>query len=446
MTRHICTDVFDVNPREVCGGRPVGLAWFSPDCKHFSKAKGGKPVSKKIRGLAWVAVRWAEAVRPRIIILENVEEFQTWGPLLENGMPCPDRKGQTFRAFIKRFEKLGYDVEWRELRGCDYGAGTIRKRLFVVMRCDGRPIIWPRRTHGEGLIPWVTAADCIDFDLPCPSIFGRKKPLQPNTMRRIAAGVFRYVIDNPSPFILNLTHGGRLEPINQPLRTITCAQRGEKALVMPTLVTVGYGEAPGQKPRVPGLHKPLGTIVTSGKHALVAAFLAQHNTERKGVKAGRALDVPVSTVTASGSQQNLVMAHMMKMRGTNIGHGLDEPLHTITSSGHHHFEVRAFLMKYYGTDQDPRIDQPLHTITTVDRFGLVMVQGAPYQIVDIGMRMLTPRELARAQGFPESHVIDRLPDGKLLTKKAQVRMIGNSVCPPVAQALAAANWAGSEIF
>lgn len=480
QTRHFVSDVFEVDPLAVTDGQPVGLLWASPDCKHFSKAKGGKPVSKKIRGLAWVVVKWAKLVRPRVICLENVEEFQTWGPLADDGRPCPERKGLTFRRWKAQLENLGYRVEHRELRACDYGAPTIRKRLFLVARCDGAQIVWPAPTHGPGLKPYRTAAECIDWSLPCPSIFERERPLAEATMRRIAHGIKRYVIDSAKPFIVPVTHPGdsRVNSIDEPMRTITGANRGEKALitpymarigqtggngkyansaaeplttvtskaehllVSPTLIQTGYGERPGQAPRVPGLDKPLGTAVDGQKHALVAAFLAKHFT---GV-VGSELRDPVATVTAT-DHNALVTSHLAKLRGTSNSAGTAEPLGTVSAQGQHHAEVRALLLKFYGQggqDQDPR--DPLHTIPTHDRFGLVTVAGELYAIADIGMRMLQPRELYRAQGFPDSYQIECGADGRVLSKAAQVRMCGNSVCPPLARAIVAANYGERQVL
>lgn len=475
QTRHFVSDVFEVDPLAVTDGQAVGLLWASPDCKHFSKAKGGKPVSKKIRGLAWVVVKWAKLVRPRVICLENVEEFQTWGPLADDGRPCPDRKGLTFRRWKAQLENLGYRVEHRELRACDYGAPTIRKRLFLVARCDGAPIVWPAPTHGAGLKPYRTAAECIDWSLPCPSIFERERPLAEATLRRIAHGIKRYVLDSAKPFIVPVTHPGdaRVNSIDEPMRTITGANRGEKALitpymarigqtggngkyansaaeplttitskaehllVSPTLIQTGYGERPGQAPRVPGLDKPLGTAVDGQKHALVAAFLAKHYGGNE--TPGTPMDKPISTITTQ-DHHHLVTSHLAKLRGTSNSAGTGEPLGTVSAQGQHHAEVRALLLKYYGTDQDPQLGEPLHTVTTKDRFGLVTVAGELYAIADIGMRMLQPRELYRAQGFPDSYQIDRGADGRVLSKAAQVRMCGNSVCPPLARAIVAANY------
>lgn len=438
QTRHFCSDVFEVDPLTVTEGQPVGLLWASPDCKHFSKAKGGKPVSKKIRGLAWVVIKWAMLTKPRVICLENVEEFQTWGPLGPDNRPCPERKGLTFQRWKKQLENLGYKVEHCELRACDYGAPTIRKRLFLVARCDGLPIVWPTSTHAKpdakgkvpaGMKPWRTAADCIDWSIPAPSIFERNKPLADATCRRIAKGIMRYVVEAEQPFIV--------------------------PGVAATLVQTGYGERPGQAPRVPGLAKPLGTVVAGQKHALVQAFL----TKFRASSVGTAADEPVHTVTAGGTPKRpstgntmgLVTANLIHMGhgegkegGKRWSHGIrdvQDPLNTITAQGAAAGVVHSFLVKYYSEGgQDAACTDPMHTIPTKDRMGLVMVRGEPYAIVDIGLRMLTPRELYRAQGFPDSYVIDTGAAGEPITKTAQVRMCGNSVCPPLSHALVKANY------
>lgn len=499
-TRHYCESVWTVDPIEVCGGRPVGLAWFSPDCTFHSKARGAKPfrdrdAAKRRRGLAWIVVRWAKAVRPRIIALENVEEFEDWGPLLDDGLPDPLRRGFTFRRWKKQLENMGYVVESRQLKACDYGAPTSRKRLFVVARCDGQPITWPQPTHGPGRArPFRTAAECIDWTIPCPSIFDRARPLAENTMRRIARGVRRYVLESAEPFIVPVKTwgGGGNEPrsLHEPMRTITASKRGEFALVTPfvartdmhksnagcvyptedplrtittggsfaivapTLIQTGYGERPGQAPRSLDLHAPLGTIVAGGaKHALVAAFLAKHyggehpSGEPKGGP-GVPLTGPLGTVTTQ-DHHHLVTSHLLQLNGSLeqrqiSGQDLRRPFNTVTAGGQHFAEVRAFLLKYFGTDQDPRLEEPLHTITTRHRFGLVTVYGVDYVIVDIGMRMLTPRELFLAQGFRDTYVIDPfVTRGELsqrLTKTAQVRMCGNSVPPHMSAAIAGANF------
>lgn len=477
MTRHMCEDVWKVDPVKVCDGRPVDLAWFSPDCKHFSKAKGGKPREKKIRGLAWVAVRWAKAVKPKVIMLENVEEFKTWGPLDNGGKPIKARQGETFGQFVAALSELGYEVDWRELRACDYGAPTTRKRLFLIARCDGRPIVWPEPTHGPRTgTPYRTAAECIDWTIPCPSIFERKKPLADATCRRIAKGIVRYVLDNPKPFIVKPNHTARAgyyqcfrgQSIDDPLQTVTAAPGF--ALVSPALVKNNFGNTPFQ-----GADEPIHTITTQGnRFGLVSAFLAKHyggvvGTEldrpigtvtavdhhslvaahvmrQFGQSVGGEADSPMGTITAGGGGKSaLVASNLVKFRGTNTGQAMDEPLQTISAQGPRFAEVRSFLTKYYGAGTGQDLDGPLGTVTTRDRFGLVTVTiaGEPYILADIGMRMLQPRELYRAQGFPDDYEIAPLWKGKPLTKTAQVRMVGNSVCPPVAAALVRANVAGA---
>lgn len=520
QTEHHCESVWDVDPIKVTRGRPVGLAWFSPDCKHFSKAKGGKPRDKNIRGLAFVSLRWALLTEMRVMILENVEEFVTWGALMEvapgHFHPDPARKGETFQGFVAMLTTgiaadhpafaeacealgldpqgalaqrlrhgLGYKAEWRELRARDYSAPTIRKRLFFIARRDGEPIIWPEQSHGAPdspavkagkRKPWRTAAECIDWSIPCPSIFERARPLADATQRRIARGLRRYVIDSAKPFIVGIDHRGAGDsavwPGDQPLTTVTAEAR--HAVVAPTLVQTGYGERAGQAPRAPGLDKPLGTVVAGGaKHALVSAFLAKHyggNYTGPGVSLDAPVDTitttdhhalvaaqlvgcggragqsrprdagePMQTITAKGDT-TVVTSHLVKLRGQCTRSATDEPVPTISAQGTHIGEVRAFLVKYYsegGQDQDCR--DPMHTIPTKDCIGLVTVAGEEYQIADIGMRMLEPHELYAAQGFPASYVIAPVIDGRRLPKHAQVRMCGNSVSPPMAAALVRAN-------
>jgi len=453
-TLHYRQDVWVVSPRGATKGRPVSLLWASPDCRHHSKAKGGPPKRDvKVRDLAWVVEKWAYEVNPALIILENVEEFADWGPLDAGGKVIKSQKGTTFAAFVRSLRRLGYAVEWNELVACDYGAPTSRKRLFLIARCDGRPIVWPRCTHEDrssprvisGLMqPWKTAADIIDFSLPCPSIFDRKKPLVENALRRIAKGTMRYVVQAAEPFILNY-HGAkslnefRGSGLHAPLRTQTTENRF--ALVVPHIQRQ-FGNSVGHAASV-----PLGTIMAggSGKTAMItAALMAQHN----GGMIGRPVDTPLSTLTSRGTQQQLVAAFLTKFRGScRDGQAIDRPLPTLTSGGCHVAEVRALLLKYYGSDGcGQRCDSPLHTITTRDRFGLVIVSisGEPHVIVDIGMRMLSPRELFLGQGFPSDYIIDVSIDGKPITKEDQVRMCGNSVSPPPAEALVSANFGVGE--
>lgn len=441
-TAHFCESIWEVDPREITRGRRVGLAWFSPDCKHFSRAKGGPLArSKEIRSLAWVVIRWASLPnKPRVIIVENVEEFLTWGPLDANGVPIPDRAGETFREWLGQLTMCGYEVDVRRLVAADYGSPTTRKRLFIVARSDRRPIVWPEPTHGAGRAQaHRPVADVIDWSIPCPSIFGRSKDLAEATQRRIARGLRKFVLDAAQPFIMPLTHSGppRAHDICEPLRTITCAHRGEFALVSPYMIQTSYGERKGQAPRVLDLHKPLGTIVAGGqKHGLVAAFLSKHFGGHE--TPGSPLSRPCDTITAK-DHNALSVAWLAKHYGTTIGSDMRAPCPTIAGQGTHLEAVRAFLVKFYGTGAAADIGEPLDTITTRDRFGLVTIAGEDYQIVDIGMRMLQPRELFGAQGFPADYTIDPVYNGKPLTKTAQIRLVGNSVPPQLACALAGAN-------
>lgn len=409
------------------------MAWFSPDCRHHSRAKGGKPKKKEIRGLAWVVFRWAAAVRPRVIFLENVEEFQDWCPL-RNGRPIKARKGETFRRWVSQLEALGYRVEWRTLAACDFGAPTTRRRLFLVARRDGEPIVWPEPTHGapdSGLEPYRTAGECIDWSIPCPSIFERKRPLVEKTLKRIAKGIQRYVIHNPKPFIVGIDNqssgAGATWSGDEPLRTITTENRF--GLVTP-FIAKHYGGVVGHD-----LDRPLGTVTTVDHHSLVAASLVQTGYgERKGQQP-RCLDIdkPLGTVVAGGQKHALVSAFLSKFYGTSVGSPMTEPMPTVTATGNHLAEVRAFLVKYYGCGDGQGLNEPCHTITTQDRFGLVTVECQRYQIADIGMRMLQPHELAKAQGLPDDYILQG-------TKTQQVKMIGNSVSPPPARALVEANF------
>lgn len=403
-TKHYCENVWNVDPLKICNGNPVALAWFSPDCKHFSKAKGGKPKDKNIRGLAWVALRWAGLVRPRVIMLENVEEFQTWGPLNRNHRPIKKKQGYTFKKFINQLEKLGYVVEYKELIAADYGAPTMRKRFFLIARCDGKKIIWPKPTHapldsvlvksGE-LKPYVGAYTQLDFSIPCPSIFDTSeeikekygiravRPLAPKTMERIARGIKKFVIDNPTPFII------------------------QKA--------------------------------TKNNFEIANPILIQYHSETsKNDVRGQMIEEPIMTVDGS-NRYGLVVSFLSKFYKTGIGQDEREPLHTITTSAGHFGEVRAFLIKYYGDATGQDIEKPLDTITTKDRFGLVKIKNIDYQIVDIGLRMLEPKELYGCQGFPDDYVIDYDYTGKTYPRTEQVRRCGNAVCPPIPAALVKAN-------
>ncbi len=453
-TTHYCESVWDINPREATNGQRVGLAWFSPDCKHFSKAKGATPVNKEIRGLAWVAMRWAATVKPRIIMLENVEEFKTWGPVID-GKPCPARKGKTFASFKRQLEQLGYTVDHRNLIASDFGAPTIRKRFFLIARCDGQPIVWPTPTHGNparldfkksGLKKWKTAADIIDWSIPCPSIFDRKKTLAENTLRRIARGIQRYVIDNPKPFVVRIGQQGfggtgMQYETDQPLTTITT--KAEHCLVMPH-ITKYYGAKSETEARGSVLSEPIATQTTENRFGLVTAFLAKHYGGNY-TGAGTAITEPLHTVTAT-DHNALVTTHLLHLRNNCDARSVEQPLPTLTAGGGHVGEVRAFLIKYYGNEKEGvSLREPLHTVTAQDRFGLVTVRGEQYQIVDIGMRMLEPHELFAAQGFPRDYIIDRDATGKPIPKYKQVARCGNSVCPALAEALVRANFNEQEI-
>lgn len=603
-TLHYCESVFDVNPQLATAGRPVGLAWFSPDCRHFSKAKGSKPVEKEIRGLAWIVIRWALAVRPRVMMLENVEEFKTWGPLIVSAdggqRPDPERAGETFEAFCGMLSGgipaghpalvecceflgipadgmqaqqlvagLGYAVDYRELRACDFGAPTIRKRFFMVMRCDGVPVTWPEVTHADPkspavqagkLAPWRTAAECIDWSIAAPSIFGRKKPLAENTLKRIARGIQRFVLGNPTPFIVKCNHTStrsgydcfRGQSLNEPLQTITkkhgyaiavphltkfrtgatgqevtepvptitagtskrpggnghalgmveaaltpflagnggseyqAKQRplekpvhtilkqsracvvapliarqfgastghradepsatitagggGKSQLVMPTLIQMGYGERAGQEPRVLQLDNPLGTVTAGGnKFATVSAFLAKHyggNYQGAGV----GMDEPMHSVTTV-DHHAAVTSHLVKLRGTcRDGQRTDQPMPTITAGGTHVGEVKTMLaVDGYDEQRAQQALEFLREYCGPDSTGLVTLDGVVYRIVDIGMRMLQPHELYRAQGFPEWYIIDQDFRGVKYAKDKQVARCGNAVPPPFAEALVRAN-------
>jgi len=556
-TLHYCESVFDVNPMAATAGRPVGLAWFSPDCRHFSKAKGSKPVEKEIRGLAWIVIRWALAVRPRVMMLENVEEFKTWGPLLAAEMrPDPTRAGETFEAFCGMLScgvpaghpalaecceflgiaadgeqaqqlvaGLGYSVDHRELRACDYGAPTIRKRFFMVMRCDGVPVTWPEPTHGDPKSPavqngklnaWRTAAECIDWSIPAPSIFDRKKPLAENTLKRIARGIQRFVIDNASPFIVKCNHTSnrtsydcfRGQALSDPLQTITKTHGYAIARPVMTPLFAGTGGSEFQmRPRP--VNKPFFTLLTQNRTNVIAPVLAPLIARQFGASVGHRADEPSATITAGGGgKSQLVAACLAKHYGGNYqgaGVGLDEPVHSVTTvdhhalltaqlmvnntghpggeadkpvhtitTGNHHGLVTSHLVKLRGTCRDgQRTGEPMPTITAGglhvgevktmlavesydeqradqvlaflrqycgdDYDGLVTVDGIVYRIVDIGMRMLQPHELYRAQGFPEWYIIDRDYRGVKYAKDKQVARCGNAVPPPFAEALVRAN-------
>jgi DNA (cytosine-5)-methyltransferase 1 len=491
-TMHYCESVWEVDPVKAVNGRPVALAWFSPDCKHFSKAKGSTPVNKNIRGLAWVAVKWAAKVRPRVIMLENVEEFKTWGPVVD-GKPCPKRKGQTFNSFKTALEKLGYNVEFKELIASEYGAPTIRKRLFMVARRDGQKIVWPKPTHGKPdslpvkagkLKAERTAAECIDWSIDCPSIFERARPLAVNTCKRIAKGFQKFVLDTDEPFIVSY-YGPKKDGefrglrINNPLPTQTTENRF--GLVQPFIATPFITEhANASNQRNMPVNEPMRTLcaqVKGGHFAVVAPFIAKHYTGATG----SSVTEPVSTVTTI-DHNAVVYAHLLKLRNCQYGQSVLRPAPTLTAGGGHVAVVNSWVLKYYGTNIGYPVNEPNHTVTTKERFAVVNVKSIkpPYSddllyqawwcarfledysaqqptkllipesrkrwvnvdggvLYDIGMRMFQPRELYRAQGFPDNYIIDRDADGNKITKTSQVARCGNAVPPVFAEALVRAN-------
>lgn len=494
-TKHYCESVWDVDPVKVCKGHPVALAWFSPDCKHFSKAKGGKPKDKSIRGLAWMALRWAAKVRPRVVMLENVEEFKTWGPLNRSHRPIKAKQGHTYRKFIDQLHDLGYEVQTRELVAADYGAPTMRKRFFMIARCDGKPIVWPEPTHGPadsekvkaGLLkPYVGAYTQIDFSLPCPSIFDtaeeiREKygiravrPLAPKTMERIARGLKKFVLDNAEPFIVQVNHTGAksdyTNSMNEPLRIITskngfgivdafmtpyimCNNENNNGAgiesPLPTITTANrnyvmaptliqyHSETSGKETRGQQVTEPIMTVDGSNRYGLVTSFL--HKYYDGGYKgSGDSLKNPLPTVT-SRDHNSVCAATLIQMNNHCDGRDIKEPIPTITSGDGHFGEVRAFLIKYYGQGTGQDIKDPLDTVTAQDRFGLVTVGGVDYQIVDIGLRMLEPKELYGCQGFPDDYIIDHDYAGNSYPRSEQVKRCGNAVCPPIPAALVRAN-------
>ena len=517
-TEHYQASVWDINPEEVCRGRKVGLAWFSPDCKHFSKAKGGKPVDKKIRGLAWIVLRWAAKVRPRVIMLENVEEFQTWGPV-RKGKPVKSKVGQTFNQFIEQLKALDYDVEYRELKACDYGAPTIRKRFFLIARCDGKPIVWPEATHAPTDSPEVTtgkkkpyrsAAECIDFSLPCPSIFERVKPLVPNTQRRIARGLDKFVIREAKPYLVHIGNGERsgqlprIYDIDKPLNTVvsSCKQY---------FATPFFSSIKFNNPAVEA-NKPLQTITSVNSHCLIAPSLIQYHSETaKSEVRGQKIDKPIMTIDGSG-RYGVQIPFLTKFQQNSLGQKCVKPLDTVMAGATRFGMVYPFLTQYCsGADHantvtnplqtvtvKPRhflndcfltvlrnhmdsksINEPLNTITAgAEHFSFVKVyvkqycegvwlghwhkiramlneytdwelkdneilvfniDGTEYFIYDIGMRMLQPKELYAAQGFPKDYVIEKDYLGNTYPKSKQVARCGNAVPPPFATALVRAN-------
>jgi len=615
---HYTTDVFDGDPDTECGGKAVGWFHMSPDCTHHSQAAGGQPRKREIRNLSWIGLKWAGKKKPRVISLENVKQILQWGPLIakrckvtgrvvtldliphptkpkskinrvaDQGeivpvnnqflVPDPARRGQTWAVFVAELRRLGYTVEWWVLKACDYGAPTSRERLFMIARCDGQPIVRPEPTHAKnpvrGQKKWRTAAECIDWTVPTKSIFGRPTPLADATLRRIAKGMKKFVIDAADPFIVPIANwsGESVQSANEPLRTVTswprggsfamaspiiapvthqgsdrindphaplptvtCANRGELTLISPVMVGAGV---PAYSGKPVSADQPVGTLMTQNHRALAAAHLVKFRFSDEGkaldeplptitsggnyqrpagaahamgistvfmaqmnggfnTTAAKSIEDPMTTVTNTGSQQQLVTANLVHLRGNCDARDVGDPLHTISAGGTHHglvtafmerqfgasvgqgvdepaptitadgggksslvelqlspeveagaLRVAAFLISYYGTENMSAADAPAPTITTKDRLGLVTVtiKGTPYVIVDICLRMLQPAELYKAQGFPTDYIISHGADGKPFTKTQQVHMCGNSVSPPPMAAIARANdpWRQAE--
>ncbi len=530
-TEHLQASVWDVDPVEVCRGRPVGLAWFSPDCKHFSKAKGAALVDRKIRGLAWIVLRWAARVRPRVIILENVEEFVTWGPV-RKGKPIKSKVGQTFQKWQGQLLDLGYAVEHRELVAADYGAPTIRKRFVLIARCDGKPIVWPERTHAPAeseearsgkCKPWRSAAEIIDWSLPMYSIFDTRKeikekygvdavrPLADNTQRRVICGVDKHTIKSGSPFLVDCNHtgAGHISEMFEPLGTITA--KCTKGIVAPMLAPATFSNT-GSSVGTPANH-PVSTIRSSGGEVLSAAFLAQYHSEKTEAARTCGLDgpmltidssnryalasvnlteyfgngaplnirepmhtvtskdrealtsvvlhpvhaggykgrgnlptQPLNTITAAGGLQ-MSAAHIVKFKGTNLGQTPVEPLQTVTAQSNPYALCRAVIQRYDPAEDVGRWPQVRALLNKYcgytlgeDEIILLVICGIAFYIRDILLRMLAPKELYAAMGFPPDYKIDRDYMGNEYGKTKQVARCGNAVCPPMAEAVVRANY------
>lgn len=496
-TKHLQASVWDVDPVKECEGCPVGLAWFSPDCKHFSKAKGAALVDRNIRGLAWIVLRWAGTVRPRVIILENVEEFQTWGPV-RRGKPVKKKAGQTFQRWKKQLSDLGYTIEHRELVAADYGAPTTRKRFVLVARCDGRPIVWPERTHdkdgADGLPKWRAAEEVIDWTQPCYSIFATKeeiksrygvnavRPLADNTMRRVIRGVDKFVIRAETPYIVPWTVTNTCNSVGSqvtaPVHTVTTA--GNQLILSPALIQ--YHTEQNENVRGQSVTETLRTVDASNRYGLVSACLSKfyggvigtevqapmptvtaidHNALIAAnlveyFSTGRPISVeePMHTVT-SHDREALTLTHICEFKGQDIGQDQRKPLRTITASAGEFAEIRTEVRTYEpGADMGrwPEVRALLNRFCDYDlkenEVLTLDVGGTTYFVADIGLRMLTPRELYNAMGFPPDYIIDRDYTGRAYGKSKQVARCGNAVCPPMAEAVVRANlpeWCGKKL-
>lgn len=494
-TEHIQASVWDVDPEELCAGRPVGLAWFSPDCKHFSKAKGAALVDRNIRGLAWIVLRWAGTVRPRVIILENVEEFQTWGPV-RKGKPVKSKSGQTFHKWLSQLEALGYAVEYRELVAADYGAPTTRKRFVLIARCDGQPIRWPERTHAPRdseevksgkCKPWRSAAEIIDWTVPMYSIFASKqeikekygvnavRPLADNTLRRIIRGVDKFTIKSGKPFIVecNRRGDGHTRSVEEPVNTVT--GRYTDGVCEPVTIPYTFSNTGGSVGSP--ADDPVHTIRTAGGQVLAAANLIQYHTEQSEDVRANGLEAALLTVDAS-NRYGLTAAHLVEFYGNGQAIDPAEPMHTVTSHDREAL-IAAHIVKFKGPDIGQSPDAPLQTVTAINPFALASVKTVKYApgtdlgywpqirallnkycgykladdeilllwirgawryICDISMRMLTPRELYNAMGFPPDYIIEQDYTGKPYPKSQQVARCGNAVCPQMASAVVRVNF------
>lgn len=467
-TLHLTEDIFEVDLQRYVKGRHVALMWASPDCTSHSKAKGGKPRNSGLRILPWAVYKHAKVILPDVIIMENVEEIQQWGPLDEQGYPIKERKGEEYKKFISSMKSLGYEFDSRELVAADYGVPTTRKRWYAIFRRDGRPIVWPEPTHNksgtDGLKKWVPVSTVLDFSDLGKSIFGRKKPLAEKTNRRIGAGLKTLVFESQEPFIVQVNHGGdnfRGQSIHSPMPTIT--QKNGLGVVTPYIMQIG--QTGFTKDRNRGVDKPISTIVTKNEHCVVAPLLIQYHSEKTSNEfRGQTVEEPLRTIDTS-NRYGAVMAFLMKFYKTGIGQPLSQPIHTITTSpGHFGLVsiitvkledllragvteeiarkctwVSEFIIEYYGSGLGQSVNSPLHTIVTKDRFALITILGNEYAILDIFLRMLKAEELKLGQGFPKDYIIDRDYRWRKYPIAEQVMRIGNSVVPIMAEALVKAN-------